>query len=140
LGNQAAVYSTAKVAVGSTVCLESLSFTLISILYKPGLQVGGGKRLLQRDLIAHIAHRVGRLDGMDDGLVVGVGHIVFERGRRFVRLLVHAEIVNLHPEIQLLIALEQIGLPSEGATRGRTFMVPITKLPVPTFLVATGSI
>src|SRR5580698_7699328 len=29
------VYSTAKVAVGSTVCLDSLSFTLISILYRP---------------------------------------------------------------------------------------------------------
>src|SRR6266849_5917795 len=33
-----------------------------------------------------------------------------------------------------------MGLPSEGATRGRTFVVPITKFPVPTFLVATCSI
>src|SRR5208282_4335032 len=39
LGNQAAAYSTAKVAVGSTVCLERLSFTLISILYKPGCRL-----------------------------------------------------------------------------------------------------
>src|SRR5208282_3311484 len=31
-------------------------------------QIGGRKRLLQRDLIPNIAHRVGRLDGMNDGL------------------------------------------------------------------------
>src|ERR1019366_2682915 len=35
-GNQAARYSTANVAEGSMVCLEMLSFTLISIRYTPG--------------------------------------------------------------------------------------------------------
>src|ERR1700729_927210 len=29
-------YSTANVAVGSTICFDNLSFTLISILYMPG--------------------------------------------------------------------------------------------------------
>src|SRR5260370_1489773 len=76
-------------------------------LVQARLQIRGGKRLLQRNLVAHVAHGVGRLDGMDDCLVVDVVHIVLDRGRRLVRLLVHAEIVNLHPEIQFLITLER---------------------------------
>jgi len=35
-----------------------------------------------------------------------IRNVVFECGRRFVSILVHFQIVNLHPEIDLLIALE----------------------------------
>ena len=79
---------------------------------------------------------------MNHRLVGGrVDDIVLERGRRLVRLVVHAEIVNLHPEIQLFwLRLKTTGLPSAGATRGRTFVLPITNCRCRSSLVGTGSI
>ena len=52
----------------------------------------------------------------------------------------HSKPINLHPEIHFLVAFEDNGFPSAAATLGRTFVVPITKLPVPTFLAGTVSI
>src|SRR4029077_8511017 len=39
--NQAVRYSTATVAEGSIVCLEMMSFTLISMRYTPGCRLAG---------------------------------------------------------------------------------------------------
>ena len=75
-------------------------------LVQPRLQVGSRKGLLQRHLITHIAHRVGGLDGMDNCFVISICNIIFDRSRRFMRFFVDAQIVNLHPEIQLLVALK----------------------------------
>ena len=70
------------------MCFGALFLFMIAAaagaLELPNSATGWELLLLQRDLVAHIAHRVCRLDGMDDGLVVGVRHIVFERGRRLV--------------------------------------------------------
>src|ERR1700719_26336 len=53
-------------------------------LVQPRLQVGSRKGLLQGHLIAHIAHRVGGLDGMDNCFASSIGHIIFGRRRRYM--------------------------------------------------------
>src|SRR5579864_1976788 len=86
------------------------------------LKVSSRNRFLQGDLVADIAHRVGALKLLDHRFIGGdVSDLIFEGGGRLVGLLVHSEIIDLHPEIQLLIAvtLEDSGL-AIGGTDART--------------------
>src|SRR5215471_10446167 len=70
------------------------------------LEIRSCNRFLQSYLIANIAHGVGAFHFLDHRLVRGdVGDVVLDGGGSFVSLLVHAEIIDLHPEIQLLIAV-----------------------------------
>src|SRR6202049_309837 len=66
------------------------------------IKVGGRESFLQGHLVANVAHLVRGFDGMNHGLIRRrIDHIVLDRGRRLVRFVVHTEIVNLHPEVQL---------------------------------------
>ena len=59
---------------------------------------------------------------MNHGLIRRrIDHIVLDRGRRLVRFVVHTEIVNLHPEVQLLVALEHHRLTIAGGNPGADF-------------------
>src|SRR5437899_8067415 len=86
------------------------------------LKVSSRDRFLQGDLVADIAHRVGALKLLDHRFIGGdVGDLVFEGGGRLVSLLVHTEIIDLHPEIQLLIAVAlEDGRLAVGGTDART--------------------
>src|ERR1700720_2934135 len=66
----------------------------------PGIKTGGRERFLQGHLVADIAHLVCRFHRVNYRLICGrVDHIVLDCGRRLVRLVIHTEIVDLHPEI-----------------------------------------
>src|SRR5246127_3275347 len=70
------------------------------------LQVSSRDRFLQGDLVADVAHRVGALEFLHNRFIGSdIGDVVFEGGGRLVRLLVHSEIIDLHPEIEFLIAV-----------------------------------
>src|SRR5713101_543370 len=73
----------------------------------PGIKTGGRERFLQGHLVADIAHLVRRFHGVNHRFVRSrINHVVFERRRGLVSLIVHAQIVDLHPEIHFLVALE----------------------------------
>src|SRR5437660_11848776 len=62
------------------------------------LKVSSRNRLLQGDLVADIAHRVGTLKLRDHRSVGGdVGDVIFEVDARVVSLLVDIQIVDMQP-------------------------------------------
>src|SRR5712691_3836801 len=67
-------------------------------------QIRRSDGLLQRHLLAYVTHLLGGF-GLLDHRFVGcdVDDVELERGRWLVRLIVHAQIIDLHPEVYLLI-------------------------------------
>src|SRR5450432_2874071 len=73
----------------------------------PGLETGSRKRFFQGHLVANISHLVRGFHGMNHGLVGGcVDDIVLDCRRGLVGLVIGSKIVDLHPEIDFLVALE----------------------------------
>src|SRR5438270_2188857 len=63
--------------------------------------------LFEGELLADVAHLVSGFLNVRHLLVGGgIDHVVFDSGRRFFALVVNAQVVHLHPEIHLLVALE----------------------------------
>src|SRR5450755_4824516 len=72
----------------------------------PGIQTGGRKRFFQGHLVTDISHLIRGFHGVNHCLVGrGIDDVVFHRSGWFVGLVIHPKIVDLHPEIDLLVAL-----------------------------------
>src|SRR5215468_2434120 len=86
------------------------------------LEIRSRNRFLQGYLIANIAHGVSAFGFLNHGLVRrNIRNVVLDGGGSFVSLLVHTEIIDLHPEIQLLIAVAlEDGRLAVGSSDART--------------------
>jgi hypothetical protein len=92
--------------------------------YVPGLEIRGGKRLLQRHLVAVESHQIRQLGQADCGFAGdSTRSFKFDRCRRSVALLIHRQFLHLLPYGKLLIPAEVDRLVTIGGTRRRDIRI-----------------